>query len=295
MREDIRKTIRLVKFDRNILRRLADHTGAGRRTVEKDFLISIFFILLSFDKQFAPFLEKIVFRGGTCLKKAYFPNQTRFSEDLDFILPSLGEMNAFHGVLEGLVGEDLGVTAITRAEKTDEYSKGFNIHLGYTSVLGQPDHIMFNLNANKTMMDSEQRRIDVMPYFPSIRPAISVMSIREILAEKVRALLQRAKPRDVFDVWFLTVKKGMRIDHAMLKKKLQRSYEAAPEAKKESALSYSVSDVLERIKGITELAWKQELGGLLLRKSPSRETIVSDVSKILKRVGDVSLNPTRDG
>ncbi len=293
MSQDIRKAIRLVKFYRSDLGRYADRLGAGKGAVEKDFLISTFFLLLAYEKQFAPFTETIVFRGGTCIKKAYYPNQTRFSDDLDFTCLTVDEMNSFFRVLEGFGGQDLGVTTITQVRKMYEDSKGLDIRLDYTSLLGQPNHIMFNLSTSTTLRDAKRMRIDVTPYFASLRPVVRVMDIREILAEKLRALLQRVKPRDVFDVWFLIGKKRMRIDHAMLKEKLMRSYEAAPAEKKESAAFYSHTNIISRMKGITEMAWKQELGGLLIRGSPSREKIMVEVSETLKRIGDIKLAPAK--
>jgi len=270
MSEDIRKTIRLAKFDRNDLARLATRLGAGKGAVEKDFLISIFFLLLAFDKQFAPFAERAVFRGGTCIKKAYYPSETRFSDDLDFASLSVDEMTLFLGVLEGLRGQDLGVTTITQARKTFEDSRGLDISLDYTSVLGQPNHIMFNF-----------------------MPVVPVMDIEEILAEKLRALLQRVKPRDVFDVWFLVRRKMVKIDRRMLEEKLTRNYEAAPEEKKGSAAFYSHLSLIERMGAITETAWKQELGGLLVKGFPTRPTIISEVSEILKGIGDLRVGPKK--
>lgn len=293
MSEDIQKTIRLVKFSRNDLDKYADKIGIGRGAVEKDFLISTFFLLLAYQKQFARLAEKIVFTGGTCIKKAYYPNEARFSEDLDFASLTVEEMSLFLEALEGLRGQDLGVTTINQAIRVYENSNGLDIRLSYTSVLGQPNHIMFNLRTGKTLRTPRKRKIEVSPYFTSLKPEILVMDIREILAEKLRALLQRVRPRDVFDVWFLTSKKGMRIQRVMLEEKLMRSYEAAPEEKKELATFYSHTAVISRMEGITETAWKQELGGVLSETSPSREVIISEVSKTLKRVGDIRLEPEK--
>jgi predicted nucleotidyltransferase component of viral defense system len=290
MSQDIRRAIRLVKFDRNDLDKNADMIGAGRGAVEKDFLISIFFLFLGYVEKFALFKDKMVFRGGTCIKKAYYPDEGRFSEDLDFTSLNVEEMDSFYEALRGLVGQDLGVTSITRVSETYKNSKGLDLRLDYTSVLGQPNHIMFNLSTSNTTMNPKRKRINVMPYFASFRPVVQAMNIREILAEKTRALLQRGKPRDVFDIWFLVSKKGMRVDPKMLREKLARSYQAAPPKKKASAAFYSHADAISKMKEITELAWKRELGGLLIKNSPSRETIVADVSKTLRRLGDVNLD-----
>jgi len=289
MIEDIRRAIRLVKFDRNDLDKYADRIGAGRSAVEKDFLISSFFLLLAYDEQFARFRDRIVFRGGTCIKKAYYPGETRFSEDLDFTSLDSEELDLFFEALRGLVGQDLGVTAITQVGEMYRNSRGLDLRLGYTSVLGQPDHIMFNMSTSDTTMSPKRVRVDVMPYFASFRPVVQAMNIREILAEKIRALLQRAKPRDVYDVWFLVSKKGMRVDPKMVREKLARSYEAAPAKKKASAALYSYADVIGKVRETTELSWKREIGGLLVKNSPSRGTIVAEVSKIVRRIGDVNL------
>ncbi len=293
MSDDIQKTIRLVKFNRNDLRKYADKIGTGRGAIEKDFLISTFLLLLAYHKQFTRFAEKAVLTGGTCIRKAYYPNEARLSEDLDFASLTVEEMNLFLGALEGLRGQDLGVTTITQAMRIYENSKGLDIRLNYTSVLGQPNHIMFNLRTGKTLRTPRKRKIEVLPYFTSFKPEILVMDRREILAEKLRALLQRVRPRDVFDVWFLTSKKGMRIHHAMLKEKLMKSYEAAPEEKKELTTFYSHTAIIDRMEGITETGWKQELGGLLTKASPSREAILSEVSKTLKRLGNIRLEPRK--
>jgi predicted nucleotidyltransferase component of viral defense system len=289
MNLDIRREIRLVKFDRDDLDKHADRVGTGKGTVEKDFLISSFFLLLGYDEEFAPFKDKMVFRGGTCLKKAYYPDETRFSEDLDFTSLDSEEIDSFFEALRGLVGQDFGVTSITRVGETYRNPMGLDLRLDYTSVLGQPNHIMFNLSTSNTTMNSKRMRISVMPYFASLHPVIQAMNIKEILAEKMRALLQRGKPRDVFDVWFLVSKKRMRVEPKMLKEKLARSYEAAPPKKKAVAAFYSYAEVISKMKEITDLAWRRELGGLLIKNSPSREKIVADVSRILERVGDINL------
>ena len=293
MSDDIRKSIRSVKFDRNVLTRYAGRLGVGKVAVEKDFLISTLFLLLAYDDGFERFVKKAVFRGGTCIRKAYYPDEARFSEDLDFTSLTLDEMDSFLGVLEGLVGKDLGVTTISRAAQTYKDSRGLDIQLDYTSVLGQPNHIMFNLSTSKPLGEAKLKEVEVSPYFDSFKPAILVMGINEILAEKTRALLQRTKPRDVFDFWFLTSKKRMRIDDRLLRHKLMLSYEAAPEDKKASAAWYSISDILRRIEEISELAWKQEMGGLLTRKFPSRKAIASQVSENLKKLGDTRLEPKK--
>jgi hypothetical protein len=44
---------------------------------------------------------------------------------------------------------------------------------------------------------------------------------------------------------------------------------------------------------ITETAWKQELGGLLVKGFPTRPTMISEVSEILKGIGDLRVGPKK--
>ncbi len=293
MNEDIRKAVRLVKFDRDKLTKYASSVDVGKGAVEKDFLISTFLLLLAYDKQFLPFVEKVVFRGGSCIKKAYYPNEARFSEDLDFTSLTSAETRGFLAVLKDLSGDDLGVTAVNQVTVNYENSGGMNIELGYTSVLGQPNHITFDLGTSKTLMKPEERKIEVRPYFESLEPVIRVMDIREVLVEKTRALLQRTRPRDAFDVWFLTKKKGMTIDRKMLEHKLRRNYEAAPKNKKDAAAFYSQNMIIRRINEMTDGTWRGELGGMLHRDYPSREEILNHVSEIVNGIGDIDLRSNK--
>lgn len=51
---------------------------------------------------------------------------------------------------------------------------------------------------------------EVIPVYSDLRPYyVLVMDLKEILAEKVKAIMWRAHPRDLYDLWFL-LRKGLR-------------------------------------------------------------------------------------
>ncbi len=65
---------------RRELIRIAESKGVPKTTIEKDWILGHFLdAILSLDK----LRKNLVFKGGSCLKKCYFP-EYRFSEDLDF-------------------------------------------------------------------------------------------------------------------------------------------------------------------------------------------------------------------
>ncbi len=289
LNSDILDTIRNSSFDRNALNRQADQTGAGRVAVEKDFVISIILALIAGLPELSTYSGKMVFRGGTSIKKAFYPDETRFSEDLDFLSLTLEESRSFLKIVDGLTGKNMGVTRFEGTEVEYENERGLDFVLNYTSILQQRNHIAFNLSTSSPLEPTSRMDVRVAPYFAG-RPSTLTLSLNEILAEKTRALLQRKKPRDVFDIWFLIQQKGIHLDMDLLRRKLQRNYDAAPFGKKRDASAYVMTDIIQRIRqSVTEKAWNNELGGLLMRPRPVRQVVIDGVCEILSRIGDISL------
>ena len=64
------------------IQHFAEQLEVPPNTIDKDYVIGHFLNGL-FEQQWAK--EKILFKGGTCLKKCYFENY-RFSEDIDLTI-----------------------------------------------------------------------------------------------------------------------------------------------------------------------------------------------------------------
>jgi predicted nucleotidyltransferase component of viral defense system len=138
--------------------------------------------------------EKLVFKGGTALHHCYL-SQKRFSEDLDFtsIDPgiSLDEVEA--------VLESEGTFRINKAHPSD-----FTIkieRLQYQGILGQPGNIKIEVDHHQNVVLPGI----TVPYQNvwGVKTSANVMDQREIAAEKIRAVSQRARYRDFYDLYFL--------------------------------------------------------------------------------------------
>ena len=55
------------------------------------------------------------------------------------------------------------------------------------------------------LLDIKKRRIN-HPYSDTLNADILVYQLEEIMAEKLRALFERTRPRDIYDVWFMNDK-----------------------------------------------------------------------------------------
>jgi len=215
--------------------------------------------------------ESLVFKGGTYLKHAY--GLDRFSEDLDFTLrqpmPSLDKK--FQQMADELSVFGVNATIDYIEEKTISFNARL-VYNGplYTGLERSQGHIHLELaKRNDIMHDPEWTRL-FFPY-PELR-VISVLGLRkeEVLAEKLRALTMRKKPRDLYDVWFL-LNQQVPIDPVLFQKKMEIVHEP-------SVVSITVG----------EKEWHRDLA-TLLEHPPSFEQVKTDVITLLKS-SDISLD-----
>ncbi|MFH1200108.1 MAG: nucleotidyl transferase AbiEii/AbiGii toxin family protein [Candidatus Micrarchaeota archaeon] len=199
------------------LKRMAAREGIPQAIVEKDYALSVVLSVLSQ----SPLCAGLVFKGGTAIKKIYFP-QARFSEDLDFNAPAITQAKArseIQGLFEGKELHGIRFTA-TKHEKTSE---GLRVFLKFNSFLQQPQRVRFDfsLRENAFLQPVEKQVVDAYELggFP-----LRVLALEEILAEKVHAVFSRTAARDLYDVWFL-LENNVRLDPALILKKLDYYHE----------------------------------------------------------------------
>jgi predicted nucleotidyltransferase component of viral defense system len=138
----------------------------------------------------------IIFKGGTTLRK--FWNSPRFSADLDFV----GDIppNVLDELLEKL--EQRGYK--TRIGDVREYGDGnITVKLTIRGIVYLHHNIIIDLFPTSPVTVSPLVK-KVKSIFPGIPPfSITVFSLTEALAEKVRTLFSRKKSQDLYDINFL--------------------------------------------------------------------------------------------
>lgn len=117
---------------KNEVQRIAEQQGLGKSTIDKDWALGH---LLNGIYQNVDCKKHWVFKGGTCLRKCYFPNY-RFSEDLDFTVVDMPESYEFtyknlNEILQQ-TAESSGIR-FSISQHTTLLSK--NQHVGYKSVV----------------------------------------------------------------------------------------------------------------------------------------------------------------
>ena len=166
-----------------------------------------------------------VFKGGTCIKKCFFETY-RFSEDLDFtLLPGATyDPDGLEKVLRGVVEDAHELSGITfppetlkvmpRHDKLDRPT--FECRVGYRGPLAVPTvpRVLFDLTMHEPVIGAVAQR-PVFSSYPDAPPeetGIQCYCIEELVAEKTRALLERTRPRDLYDVVFLVENRPADLD-----------------------------------------------------------------------------------
>lgn len=157
---------------------------------EKDYVLALVLQLMSQ----SPLGKKLVFKGGTALHHCYL-EQRRFSEDLDF--SSVQQPISFEEVQKVLTSVDY-----LTIKKHYQSTAAMKIErLLYTGPIGFPNSLKLDIDLLQNVLLPVQEIIYRTAW--GIEFPVRVMDIREICAEKIRAMSDRARYRDFFDMYLI--------------------------------------------------------------------------------------------
>ena len=158
-----------------------------------------------------------IFKGGTCLKKCYFETY-RFSEDLDFTLTDAAHLDeTFLKRVFGEIGEWIYERAGLELPLDGQSFDLFQNPRGNVSCQGKlsyrgpvsPNVAVIRLPRIKLDLTADERivlppvRVPVFHAYSDEQEAsfeVLAYSYEEAFGEKVRALAERTRPRDLYDV-----------------------------------------------------------------------------------------------
>lgn len=181
--------------------------------IEKDYVIGW---ILKGISQNVYLKEQLIFKGGTVLKKVWFADY-RFSEDMDFTFKGEDWDKArieseFNSVCEWIYEESRIKISIHPEEGSADQYRGY---LKYQGPLGGEKDIKLDISTNELVYFLIEEKPILDSYSDQEQDyLIKVYSLEESLAEKLRCVLQRSIPRDIYDIWYLTEKAGLDIEDA---------------------------------------------------------------------------------
>jgi predicted nucleotidyltransferase component of viral defense system len=161
---------------------------------EQDLVLSRLIVEIANDEFLG---EELVFRGGTCLHKLHLPKPLRYSEDLDYVRSTNTPIGPYIDRLRA-IGDRIGMKVNT------EISRHPKVFL----------RAQFEQGSGRMKVKIEMNTFETSPAFDPVRVLFNVVSrwwsgaadvktfrVEELVATKLRALYQRRKGRDLFDLW----------------------------------------------------------------------------------------------
>ena len=204
--------------------------------VEKDYALSW---LLWGISQHPKTQKQWVFKGGTCLKKCYFKNY-RFSEDLDFSY--LGTEPLDVEILTKILSECTDFIFEEAGFEFQKKSIQFEVFVNPRGTLSIQGGIKYRgpVRPQVGLSNMPRVKIDLTLDEPLIlnpvvrevdhnysdKPNSGIYSLsysfEEIFAEKIRALMQRLRPRDLYDVIHLYKRKDSQLSPGSIRSVLEK-------------------------------------------------------------------------
>jgi predicted nucleotidyltransferase component of viral defense system len=169
---------------------------AEQRQVEQDLIISRAIIDLFAD----PFLrEQLRFRGGTALNKLHFPSPVRYSEDIDLVRTATGAIGPILDGVRERLEPWLGRASFDQSPVAPKLRFRVNAEdpAAATLIRLKVEINTWEIEAYDTPQTCPFRVEN--PWFTG-EASVATFSREEMLATKLRALLQRNKGRDLFDL-----------------------------------------------------------------------------------------------
>jgi len=256
--------------------------GIGWETLERDYVLS--WVLAGMVR--VPVLrDALVFKGGTALKKCYF-GQYRFSEDLDF--SAVGDaptgdtleaaIRAACDVAVGLLDEYAPVAfeceRYTEREPHPTGQEAFTIRARLPWHRRPHVRVMVEVSMDEPVLRPAPEREVIHEYGEELDTRVKVYSLEEVVAEKLRAILQhaeklqergwsRSRARDYYDLWRVlnAYRDRLQLDGfgSLLQQKCQVrgvGFQGAEDFFQGSMLNY------------VERTWEQWLGPLVVELPP---------------------------
>ena len=197
-------------IDKSVIMEETRKNSLSPNTIEKDYALNWILAGISESKELH---EDWIFKGGTCLKKCYFESY-RFSEDLDFTITNLHHRDSdylrttFSKIGEWIY-EQIGLELPNEGMNFELYKnprnqlsiQGKMAYKGPMQRKGNLSTIKLDLCWDEIIVEQPVISKIYHPYNEvEFDFRIKTYCIEEIFAEKLRALVERMRPRDLYDI-----------------------------------------------------------------------------------------------
>ena len=197
--------------------------------IEKDYALSYLLAAIAATDGLG---ENLILKGGTALKKVYFP-EYRFSEDLDYSTRAIGPIQQIDALMETAIrgmAEDLNERGpfqvsfeplvLKQVHPGDQ--KAYIVRVQFPEQRQPLCRLKVEITIDEPILSPTENRPVLHDFAEEFHAQVPVYSLAEITAEKLRALLQSKARlhergwgasrvcRDYYDLWNLLQLPGIK-------------------------------------------------------------------------------------
>jgi len=193
-----------------------------------------------------------VFRGGTALHKLFFDPPGRYSEDIDLVQRDAGPVGGLVDGIRDALDHWLGKPKWKQGKGC--FTLYYRFDTTFVPVVRMRLKVEINTREHFNVLGLQQRGYTVANAWFSGEADVATYSLAELLGTKMRALYQRKKGRDLFDLWVALTEQDVDPDEIVrcFTRYMTFGETAATRAQFEANMSAKLKDALF-IKDITPL------------------------------------------
>jgi predicted nucleotidyltransferase component of viral defense system len=179
-------------ISQEVLKKLALKYQTTQQNIQREYVQHLFLSAL-FQQDHS---EGVFFKGGTALKLVF--GSPRFSEDLDFSANRLATADLEEAILSTLA-EISRQGLVCDIQEANETSGGYYSRISIR-IHQELVYLDFQVSQRKTGVSGEFITIpnDFIPIY-----GLMLLDRPQLIGEKIQAAIQRSKPRDFYDLYFL--------------------------------------------------------------------------------------------
>lgn len=164
--------------------------------VEQDLMLSRALVAMFSEGVVA---EHALFRGGTALHKLFFPVGGRYSEDIDLVQRDAGPIGGLVNAIRAALDPWLGSPKWNQGQ--GRFTLYYRFETSFAPVTTRRLKIEINTREHFSVLGTTVRPFRVKnPWFTGTAD-LAVYPLDELLGTKMRALYQRKKGRDLYELW----------------------------------------------------------------------------------------------
>ena len=173
--------------------------------IERDYILTHIVETLAL----LPAPDGLIFKGGTALRLCFFAD-FRYSADLDFSLVGL-PVEAVLELVQRALEDVKARIGIPHLELVD----GPPREIQYKGPLGRERRIKLDIADDELVIETQATALIGRYSDQSVPPpSITTYTLSEVVAEKLRCVIQRVQCRDPFDLHRLLVEQGIEMQDA---------------------------------------------------------------------------------